>query len=115
VPIAIPVIWMAKDVVVLTESRPLNEAIYWLVNPMHIWFGCILSIEIGLGTLIGRMILIKNWKDIKKTFTIGPLTAICACMVIALSIFTWGGGEIMFSLYLTGFRFLYGFPLNGVW
>ena len=32
VSIAIPVIWIAKDVVVLTESHPLIEAVYWLVN-----------------------------------------------------------------------------------
>ena len=94
--ITIPVIWMAKDVVVLTESHPLIEAVYWLVNPMYIWFGCLLSIEIGLGTLIGRMILIKNGKDI-ITFTIGPLAAIGAGLGIALSIYAWWGGENVFS------------------
>jgi hypothetical protein len=53
----IPFLWMTKDVLLLTESHPFPECLYWYVNPLSIWMICLLAIEMGLGTVLARTIL----------------------------------------------------------
>ena len=38
----IPFIWMSKDILVMLESHPLLECLYWYFNPLYIWLVCLM-------------------------------------------------------------------------
>jgi hypothetical protein len=106
--ILVPTIWMVKDILVLLESFPLIECLYWIINPMYIFFICLLSVEMGVGTFCARYFL-KLRGGTVKVISHGPLAAILVGIIVSVSIFAWGQGENMFSLYLDGYRYIFGF------
>ena len=103
----IPFLWMTKDVVVMTESHPFLECLYWYFNPLSVWMVCLLAIEMGAGTLLGRAIL-KRCGEQVRILTLGPLASIVIGALLFGGIFAWGQGENLFSLYLDGYRLLFG-------
>lgn len=105
--IIIPLIWMVKGIFILLESHPFIESIYWLLNPMYFFYLCILTIQLGFATVISRLILKRQDENI-DIFTPGSLIAIAASVLIMVSISVLIGGENINSLYLEGYRFLFG-------
>jgi hypothetical protein len=103
----IPFLWMTKDVLVMTESHPFLESLYWYLNPMYIWLACLLVIEIGLGTLLARYILVRRGQPM-QVITAAPIAAILIGVVVFGGIYAWGQGENLFSIYLDGYRLLFG-------
>jgi hypothetical protein len=104
----IPFLWITKDILVLTESHPFVECLYWYLNPMNIWVVCLLSIEMGLGTLTARYFQTRRGQSL-QVVTRAPIATILVAIVIMLSIYAWGQGENLFSIYLIGYRFLFGY------
>jgi hypothetical protein len=104
----IPFLWITKDILVLTESHPFVECLYWYLNPMHIWVVCLLSIEMGLGSLTARYFQKRRGQSL-QVVTRAPIATILVAIVIMLSIYAWGQGENLFSIYLVGYRFLFGY------
>ena len=103
----IPFLWMTKDVLVMTESHPFLECLYWYFNPLSVWMVCLLAIEMGAGTLLGRFILKRRGREI-KVVTLGPVASIVIGALLFGGIFAWGQGENLFSIYLDGYRLLFG-------
>jgi hypothetical protein len=103
----IPFLWMTKDVLVLMGSHPIAESLYWYFNPLSVWMVCLLTVEMGLGTLIGRYILKRRGQAV-KVVTFGPVAAIVIGGAVFGGIFAWGQGENLYSLYLDGYRLLFG-------
>lgn len=104
---AIPFIWVTKDVFVLMESHPFLECLYWYFNPLTIWMLCLLAIELGLGTLLGRILLKRRGLAI-RVISLIPIVAILIGTATFAGIYAWGQGENLFSLYLHGYRLLFG-------
>jgi hypothetical protein len=103
----IPFLWMTKDVLVLMESHPFLECLYWYLNPMYIWLVCLLAIEMGLGTLLARYILVRRGRSL-QVISAAPIAAIVIGIVVFGGIYAWGQGENLFSVYLDGYRLLFG-------
>ena len=103
----IPFLWMTKDVVVMTGSHPFLECLYWYFNPLSVWMVCLLAIEMGAGTLLGRAILKRRGQE-TKVLTLGPVASIVIGALLFGGIFAWGQGENLYSLYLDGYRLLFG-------
>ena len=103
----IPFLWMTKDVLVMVESHPFLESLYWYLNPMYIWLACLLAIEMGLGTLLARYILVLRGQPM-RVISAAPLAAIVIGIVVFGGIYAWGQGENLFSIYLNGYRLLFG-------
>ena len=103
----IPFIWMSKDVFILMESHPFLECLYWYFNPLTVWMVCLLSIEMGFGTLIGRYILKRRDQPI-KVISPAPVAAILIGAILFGGIYAWGQGENLFSIYLDGYRMIFG-------
>ena len=103
----IPFLWMTKDVLVMMESHPFLECLYWYLNPMYIWLACLLAIEMGLGTLLARYVLVRRGQSI-QVITAAPIAAIVIGLVIFGGIYAWGQGENLFSVYLDSYRLLVG-------
>ncbi len=103
----IPFLWMTKDVLVMMESHPFLESLYWYLNPMYIWLACLLAIEMGLGTLLARYVLVRRGQPI-QVITAAPIAAILIGIVVFGGIYAWGQGENLFSIYLDGYRLLFG-------
>jgi hypothetical protein len=103
----IPFLWMTKDVILLTESHPFLECLYWYFNPLSVWMVCLLAIEMGLGTLIARYLLKRRGESI-KVVSFGPVAAIVIGGLVFGGIFAWGQGENLFSVYLDGYRLFFG-------
>ena len=103
----IPFLWMTKDVLVMTESHPFLESLYWYFNPLSVWMVCLLAIEMGAGTLLGRAILKRRGQQM-KVLTLGPVASIVIGALLFGGIFAWGQGENLFSIYLNGYRALFG-------
>ena len=103
----IPFLWMTKDVLEAMGSHPIVESLYWYFNPLSAWVVCLLAVEMGLGTLAGRYILSRRGQAI-RVVTFGPLAAIVFGAAAFGGIFAWGQGENLYSLYLDGYRLLFG-------
>jgi hypothetical protein len=103
----VPFLWMTKDVLALMGSHPIAESLYWYFNPLSVWMVCLLAVEMGLGTLTGRYILKRRGQAI-RVVTFGPLAAIILGGAVFGGIFAWGQGENLYSLYLDGYRLLFG-------
>jgi hypothetical protein len=103
----IPFLWMTKDVLVMTESHPFLECLYWYFNPLSVWMVCLLAIEMGAGTLLGRAILRRRGQEM-NVVTIWPVASIVIGALLFGGIFAWGQGENLFSIYLDGYRLLFG-------
>jgi hypothetical protein len=103
----IPLLWMTKDVIVMTQSHPILESLYWYFNPLSVWMACLLAMEMGAGTLIGRAILRRRGEDI-RIVTPGPIAAIVIGGAIFGGIFAWGQGENLYALYLDVYRLFFG-------
>ena len=103
----VPFLWMTKDVLAMMGSHPIAESLYWYFNPLSVWMVCLLTVEMGLGTLIGRAILKRRGQAL-KVVTIGPVAAIIIGGAIFAGIFAWGQGENLYSLFLDGYRLLFG-------
>jgi hypothetical protein len=103
----VPFLWMTKDVLVMMGSHPIAESLYWYFNPLSVWMVCLLTIEMGLGTLTGRYILKRRGRAI-RVVTFGPLAAIILGAGAFGGIFAWGQGENLYSLYLDSYRLLFG-------
>jgi hypothetical protein len=74
---------------------------------MYIWLACLLAIEMGLGTLLARYILVRRGHPL-RVITAAPIAAIVIGLVIFGGIYAWGQGENLFSVYLDGYRLLFG-------
>jgi len=103
----VPFVWMTKDVVVMMGAHPIVESLYWYLNPLSIWVICLLSVEMGVGTLIGRLILKRRGREI-KIVTLGPIAAIIVGAAAFGGIFAWGQGENLYVLYLDVYRRIFG-------
>jgi hypothetical protein len=101
-------LWMTKDVLVLLESHPILECLYWYFNPLTIWMVCLLATHMGTGTLLARYVLKRRGQSI-QVITPAPVAAILIGLVVFGGIFAWGQGENSFSIYLDGYRLLFGF------
>jgi hypothetical protein len=103
----LPFLWITKDVLVLTESHPLVECLYWYLNPLSAWMVCLVAIEIGGGTLLARYILKRRGEPIRVVSPAAAATILVG-LVVAGTILAWGQGENLFSVYLDGYRLLFG-------
>ena len=103
----VPFLWMTKDVVVMMAAHPIVESLYWYLNPLSVWVVCLLSVEMGVGTLIGRFILKRRGREI-KIVTWGPIAAIVIGAAAFGGIFAWGQGENLYLLYLDVYRRIFG-------
>jgi hypothetical protein len=103
----LPIAWMTKDVLTILESHPLLEALYWYFNPLSIWMACLLMVEMGLGTLLVRFI--RRWRgESIKVVTPAPVLVALSGMAVAATIYAWGQGENLFSVYMHVYRFFFG-------
>lgn len=103
----LPFLWMTKDVLIILESHPLHECLYWYFNPLNIWMVCLLMIEIGTGTLLARFLRQRQGYNIKILTPMPIIIALLGMMIFA-GIYAWGQGENIFSVYMHGYRFLFG-------
>ena len=103
----IPLLWMTKDVLVMTESHPFLECLYWYFNPLSVWMVCLLAIEMWVGTLLARYILKRRGQAI-QVVSVAPVAAIVIGGLVFGGIFAWGQGDNLFAIYLDGYRMLFG-------
>ena len=103
----VPFLWMTKDVLLMMRAHPIAQSLYWYVNPLSIWMACLLAVETGLGTLIGRYILKRRGRAI-RVITAAPVAAIIIGGALFAGILAWGQGENLYVLYLDVYRRLFG-------
>jgi hypothetical protein len=68
---------------------------------------CLLAIEMGFGTLLGRWILKRRGIPIKVISPVPILISLMGALLFG-GIYAWGQGENLFSIYLDGYRFIFG-------
>ncbi|MFW5769954.1 MAG: hypothetical protein ACOCX9_00825 [Spirochaetota bacterium] len=102
----IPFTWMTKEVLVLLESHPFIECLYWYVSPLHIWLMIFMAIEMGVASLIVRKKKIKRGEQPGGKMI--PLLVIVAGLVIFVFMYAWGKGENLYVIFLEGYRLLFG-------
>ena len=103
----VPFLWMTKDVLIMMRAHPVVESLYWYLNPLSIWIACLLVLESGLGTLIGRYTLKRRGREI-RVVTVAPLVAIVIGSALFAGILAWGQGENVYVFFLDGYRRLFG-------
>lgn len=103
----VPLIWMSKEVLRLTESHPVVECFYWYFNPLNIWLTSLVVLEMGVGTLIARAILKRRGQQL-KVVTAAPIAVILGSLTFVISAYAWGKGENLYVIFLSGYRFFFG-------
>lgn len=106
----IPFIWMTKEVLRLTASHPLVECLYWYLNPLDIWLVSFVVMEMGIATLIARLILKRGNRGM-RVISGSPVVVIVVSFIFAVSVYAWGEGENVYVLFLKGYRALFGFGI----
>ena len=56
-----PFVWMTKEVIVLTESYPLIQALYWYLNPLNVCLIGLMMAEMGVVTVFVRKSMKSPW------------------------------------------------------
>lgn len=102
-----PFIWMTKEVLWLTQAHPIEQCLYWYLNPLNIWLLSLMIFEMGVATLIGRS-LQKRADSSIIVFSRGPVVTIVGALAFVIAAYAWGKGENLYVLFLEGFRVLYG-------
>ena len=102
-----PFIWMTKEVLWLTQAHPIEQCLYWYLNPLNIWLLSLMIFEMGVATLIGRSIQ-KRAGNSSVVFTRGPVMTVFGALAFVIAAYAWGKGENLYVLFLEGFRVLYG-------
>lgn len=102
-----PFVWMTKEVLLLTQSYPLSQAVYWYLNPLNFGLIFFMTVQMGVCTLIARGI-VKRKGEAVKVITPAPVLTILIGLVLTVTIFTWGHGENSYVMFLAGFRALFG-------
>ena len=101
-----PFIWMTKEVLVLLESHPLIECLYWYVSPLHIWLMIFMAIEMGAASLIVRKKKMKRGEQAGGKMM--PILVVTGGRVISVRMYAWGKGENLYVIFLEGYRLLFG-------
>lgn len=104
---AVPFIWMSKEVLRLTESHPFIECLYWYFNPLNIWLTSLVVLEMGVATLIARLILKRRGQRL-SIVTPSPIAVILGSLTFVISAYAWGKGENLYVIFLNGYRVLFG-------
>ena len=104
---AVPFIWMTKEVLRLTESHPLIECLYWYLNPLNIWLTSLVVLEMGIATLIARAMLKRGGQEL-KVVTPAPVAVILGSLAFVISAYAWGKGENLYVIFLSGYRYIFG-------
>lgn len=101
-----PFTWMTKEVLLLLESHPFIECLYWYVSPLHIWLVIFMAIEMGAAALIVRKKKIQRGEHAGGKMI--PVLVMVAGLVIFVSMYAWGKGENLYVIFLEGYRLLFG-------
>mgnify|MGYP006301393203 FL=1 len=101
-----PFIWMTKEVLVLLESHPFIECLYWYVSPLHIWLVIFMAIEMGAASLFVRKKKMKRGEEAGGKMI--PLLVVTGGLVIFVLMYAWGKGENLYVIFLEGYRLLFG-------
>ncbi len=103
----VPCAWIVKEAIVVTESFPVAQAAYFLLNPFHIWLILLVVFEMGLATLIARFLLKMKGVDL-KVITKPPVFVMISSLGSVVAMYSWGSGENVYVMYLALFRALFG-------
>lgn len=103
----VPFLWMTKETLLLTESHPFVECLYWYVNPLNIWLALFLIFQAGVGTMISRR-LMKGGGGGRSVVTAGPVVVSVVSLFLIIALFAWGKGENVYTLFLEGYRVMFG-------
>jgi len=102
-----PLIWAMKECLVLTESHPVIECLYWYLNPLNIWLAIFMAMEMGAATLLARKILQRRGENV-RVVTAGPVLVVVGFLAAGILVYAWGKGENVYVLFLSGYRLLFG-------
>jgi hypothetical protein len=103
----VPFAWATKEVLRLTESHPVSECLYWYVNPLNVWLVTLMTLEMGVATLIARWVL-KRRGEADRVATPGPIAVIVGSLVFVIAAYAWGKGENIYVIFLSGYRLIFG-------
>jgi len=101
-----PFIWMTKEVLVLLESHPFIECLYWYVSPLHIWLVIFMAIEMGAASLFVRKKKMKRGEEAGGKMM--PILVVTGGLVIFVLMYAWGKGENLYVIFLEGYRLFFG-------
>lgn len=103
----VPFVWMTKEVLLLTDSFPISQALYFYFSPIHFWLILFSIFQMGIATLIARLILKMKGDDL-SIITRPPLFVIAGSLASVISLYAWGKGENIYVIYLAFYRVLFG-------
>lgn len=101
-----PFAWMTKEVLVLTESHPFIECLYWYLNPLNLWLVFLMIAEFGIAALIVRSLRLRRGEPVPSMRW--PVILIAGSLTCFVLGYAWGKGENFFVIFLEGYRMLFG-------
>jgi hypothetical protein len=102
-----PLIWMTKEFIRMLTAFATPEALYYYINPLHVWLILGTIAQISLMELICRSVA-KRRGDVKKGFSLPVFVTLFVSIFLVISLYAWGRGENVFSFYLEMYREIFG-------
>lgn len=106
----IPLIYMTKEVLVLTGIYTPGEALYFYINPVHIAIFAFVFLQIGILEMTGRRRLKKLGEKI-RVFNIPAVISIVVSVGV-IAFLLRGIGVYAFYLFQEGYKALFGFGVG---
>ncbi len=102
---------MTKESLRLLESHPLAECLFYFLNPLNLWLGLLIALELAAAVLISRWIHRRRGKPI-RLLAVTPALTIAVSLGLVIGLYAWGRGENVYVLFLEGYRAAFGSQLG---
>jgi hypothetical protein len=106
-----PLIWVAKEVMVLTGIYTIGESLYFILNPVNILLYSAVVAEIGLASLITRRKARKMGLDVPSS-RLPAAAALILGLASVIFPFAWEMGVNHFYVFQEGFKALFGYGVG---
>ncbi len=97
----VPFLWMTKEVLVLTESHPIVQCLYWYLNPLNALLLSQLVAQMGLATILARLVMKRRGAPVRVVTPI-PVAVVILGLAFGIITNTAGNGEAIYVALLEG-------------
>ncbi len=102
-----PFLWATKEVIRITVTFTLAEALYFYLNPLIVGVFAGVVFEMGLADILCRRAMKKRGEEV-KVFSARAVAAAIIGLAVVGFIFAWGLGVHSFYIFIEGYKAIFG-------
>jgi hypothetical protein len=102
-----PFLWATKECIRLSVSFSFFECVYYYANPLNVWLAFGVTAEMGLAEILCRLRQRSQGVDVRVLHP-PALAVLLISLSLFVSLYLWGEGENVYTLFLEGYRVFFG-------